>query len=380
MISTSGKISILAIGSEILDGRVLDTNSRFGANVLADHGIVLDQILSCDDDLEAIKNAIGYLLKSVDIVVCSGGLGPTNDDLTREAIAQYAALPLETNQDLLHALEQRYLARQRPFDRSNAKQALIPRDAEILLNPVGTAPGFVVSVSAKLIFALPGVPQEFEKMFAGRCKELIVAKFPSLAPLNTHTFKTFGLPEASVGSRISGCNLPQEISVSYRAHFPEVEVKLKSRGGLQAAIEQTRAALEPHNIFSESPQESYPLAVVECARRDHFEFILDDRVTNGVLSQLLAQADPLSSVFKGSVLLPENLTRLFDTSILNVNCRITLACQNLDACEYCISIEQPERRVQQQITARFDPGFLQRYLAFCVLKELHRFLLKSNDN
>ena len=375
MISAVGKISILAIGSEILDGRVLDTNSRFSAEVLAEHGVVLDQILNCDDDLEAIKSALSYLLNSVDVVVCSGGLGPTNDDLTREAISQFANKPLLANQELLKALQQRYIARARPFDPSNAKQALIPQGAEVLVNPIGTAPGFALETSGKLLIALPGVPQEYSKMFTLRCQDLILAKFPTLEKLNTHTFKTFGLPEASVGSRISACNLEHHVSVSYRAHFPEVEVKLKSRADIKSCIEQVRNALEAHNIFSEAANETYAQAVLAAAKRANLTIFLCDSVTNGVLSQLIAEADENGEIFKAALLLPNTQLPAPTQSLFDANCRITLSCHNLAESEYSIVIEHAERRLQQRFSARFDPGFLQRYLAFCALKELHNFIL-----
>jgi len=375
VISSTGKISILAIGSELLDGRVLDTNSRFSAEILSNHGIVVDQILSCDDDLSAIKAALGFLLNSVDVVICSGGLGPTNDDLTREAIAEFAAAPLLQDQAILEALEQRYRARNRPFDRSNVKQSLIPIGAEILSNPIGTAPGFAVNLASKLLIALPGVPREFETMLVGRSKELIVAKFPNLPSLNTHTFKTFGLPEASVGSRVSSCGLPPEIAVSYRASFPEVEVKLKSRSDLCDAIQKVRVALEPQHIFSEDPNESYPQAVLASASAAGLEFSLIDCVTGGVLSQLMAEADPEAKSLKSSVLVSTSDPPIDLLSKFGADCRVILAVQNLSEHEYRVVIEAGTRRSTKMISAKFDPGFLQRYLAFCVLRELNHFVL-----
>lgn len=375
MTDRASKISILAIGSEILDGRVLDTNSRFVSQQLSNHEIYLDQILTCDDNQDQIVAALKYLFESVNVVICSGGLGPTSDDLTREAVAQFAAVELKEDAQVLVQLKQRFEKRQRPFDPSNVKQAFFPDGSKIIANPVGTAAGFATQAGNNLVVALPGVPSELQKMFEA-CLKLVTDKFPRVQKLNTHSFKTFGLPEATVGTRVQGCNLPQEVVVSYRASFPDVEVKLKSLKNIDSEINLVRAALEPQFIFTEDPLKTFPQILLQAMITKKHSFAVIDQVTGGVLSQFLHEADLEGQSYVGSILVRQSQPIAPDLKGLKADIYLKLECLSQAIGEYQISVEYNNDLHSKKLTARFDSGFLERYLSFCAMQELLRHISK----
>ena len=198
-------VSILITGSEVLDGRVLDTNSNFICSKLNELGIVVAHVLSCTDDVAAIVRSLAFLSDS-EFIIVSGGLGPTSDDLTRDAIAQFIGEPLVEDVEALAKLRAFYADRRRSMSPINQRQALIPQNASIVPNARGTAPGFRaqkqrVSGGTLTIFSLPGVPHELKGM-------LTDTVIPHLSVMSARTrvarsaLKIFGLPESEVGQRI----------------------------------------------------------------------------------------------------------------------------------------------------------------------------------
>jgi nicotinamide-nucleotide amidase len=259
------RVSLLVTGSEILDGRVVDTNSNYIAAALSREGVELVKIISCDDSESAIMESISFLLARSEIVVISGGLGPTTDDLTREAVASYAGVELKTDQTVLEKLVESYRKRGRQLDASNHKQADFPEGATIIDNPNGTAPGFITRVKrqgapAKHIAALPGVPFEMKPMFDETVLPYILWEFGSSRRLNRRVLRTCGIPEADLNTRIGSLRLDPEIIVSYRASFPEIQLILKTSGSeetLESEARRVRAELGDEHIFSESLEQGY---------------------------------------------------------------------------------------------------------------------------
>jgi nicotinamide-nucleotide amidase len=242
------RASIVITGSELLDGRVLDTNSNFLAKQCSQLGLTLRGIYTCDDGIDEIKRCLEFAAQGVELVIVSGGLGPTSDDLTRDALAALAGQPLYQDPQVLERLIERYRKRGRTFDPSNARQALFPQTAQILANSVGTAAGFALEFGAPIrtvFISLPGVPRELYAMWSEVVLPLLEQRFGKLTAIPTICFQTFGLPESNVGSRVEGCALPESVKVSYRAAFPEVHVSLSSTAITQTELAQhAQAAME----------------------------------------------------------------------------------------------------------------------------------------
>ena len=153
---------LIAIGTELLLGEIQDTNSRFLARQLRDIGVDLFRITSIGDNASRIAAAIREALERADIVITTGGLGPTVDDPTRDAVALAFGTTCEFHSELWSGIEDRFLSRGITPTENNKRQAYLPTCATVIPNPVGTAPAFYVENSHRLLFSLPGVPKEME--------------------------------------------------------------------------------------------------------------------------------------------------------------------------------------------------------------------------
>ncbi len=225
--------AVLCIGTELTRGELVNTNAAWLASSLTDEGFEVIEDVVIDDDRARIVATLGRLAKSVRMIVCTGGLGPTTDDLTTEAVAASLGVRLVRDEASLEAIRRRFEKFGRTMSDSNAKQADFPEGAEILPNPVGTAPGFCVTLGECRAFFMPGVPREMKKMF----DEQVVPRVRSLAPRTSYQLRlrTFGLPESQVGERLAGVEAAfPGITVGYRAHFPEIEVKVLARASQPA--------------------------------------------------------------------------------------------------------------------------------------------------
>src|SRR6185503_1309275 len=157
--------AILCIGTELTRGELVNTNSAWLAEALTMRGFEVTALDSTDDDRERIKSVLRRLGAEHELVVCTGGLGPTTDDLTTESVAELLDVPLERDEGSFEAIRERLERYGRKMAASNAKQADFPRGARVLPNKQGTAPGFCLEIGRALAFFLPGVPREMKAMF-----------------------------------------------------------------------------------------------------------------------------------------------------------------------------------------------------------------------
>lgn len=189
---------LFAIGSELLHGGRVDSNSLFIADMLAHSGIRVCNKMVLGDESVGIQAALRSASKRADVVVVTGGLGSTIDDCTREAIAMAFGRPLAVRRKALDVLRRQVRGRGKTVTALLAKQALIPSGATVLDNSVGTAPGFYVQEGKALIFVLPGVPREAREMMELQVVPILKRKLRSRTFLWTHTFNTIGLPETDI--------------------------------------------------------------------------------------------------------------------------------------------------------------------------------------
>lgn len=236
---------IIAIGSELLLGGRQDTNSLFLADELAALGVEVRWKTVVGDDETDIMDALRTAARRADLVVLTGGLGPTSDDRTRQAVARMTKRPLRRHAEALRGITQRLAAWGRTASPMQLRQALIPAGAAVLANPVGSAPGFCLSWKTCQVIALPGVPAEARAMFTKEAVPLIAA------PLGTHTrerierrlLHTFGLPEADLDARVAPLvSSRRGIRLGLLASPLGVTVSLTARGGPAEMVALDRAA------------------------------------------------------------------------------------------------------------------------------------------
>lgn len=297
-------VSVLSIGSELLDGRVLDANANFVGNELSKHGLRLRRIITCADDMTEIKAALQEVLQYSNFVLLSGGLGPTSDDMTREAVAECCSGELVQNETALKDLKCFYAKRGRSFDNANLKQVHIPKGAALLRNTNGTAAGFALQTSAgKTVAALPGVPSEFREMFLGQVLPLILEKLKVAPKLQTACFRVFWIPEAQVGRKIESCGLPADIIVSYRATFPEVQVLLKREGNIPDEVTRSvEQALGVDSIYSRSLDIDLPTLIQNLLLERKLTLSVAESCSGGLLGKLVSDVPGSSECFLGGVI------------------------------------------------------------------------------
>lgn len=302
-------VSILATGSELLDGRVVDTNSNFVAKELAERGLKLRRVLVVDDDLSELVSGLRELSAVSDLIITSGGLGPTTDDLTRDMVASFFGVALAESPEGRKHLEEFYRKRNRPIDSNNLKQAMLPAGSVMIPNEHGTAPGFIVSKSGMAtVCSLSGVPREFKSMFAASVAPLIELKSGGREEIHRVTFKTFGLPESTVGRIVEGLCLPSEVIVSYRAAFPEVHVVLKApkRVSLGEHATRVRDAIGSPYIFSEDAGQTYVSALQSVLLTRGVTVATAESCTGGMISEMLTRTPGSSSIFMGGIIAYHN--------------------------------------------------------------------------
>jgi nicotinamide-nucleotide amidase len=220
--------AVLSIGTELTRGELINSNAAWLAEQLAELGFDVFEHVTVDDDEGRIVAQIKRLAASASIVIATGGLGPTTDDLTALAVAKALDLPLERDRASLERIKDFFSAYGRTMSASNEKQADFPQGADVLTNDIGTAPGFGVKFGACTLYFLPGVPREMKHLFSDR----VVARIGDRAKRQTHQIhlRTFGLPESQLGDLLAGVQEQHEgVTLGYRASFPEIEVKVHAR-------------------------------------------------------------------------------------------------------------------------------------------------------
>lgn len=193
---------IVSIGTEILMGEIVDTNSAYMASELAKLGVELRWVSKVGDDPERLFDVIDRAWRRSDITITSGGLGPTSDDLTRETIAKVMGEEMVVQDDLLEQLKSMFAGRGSSMPSTNIKQATLIPSAETIPNPMGTAPGWWVEKEGHIIISTPGPPRELERMWTYEIAPKIKERNPGVA-IVTRTLKTFGISEGGLDEMLS---------------------------------------------------------------------------------------------------------------------------------------------------------------------------------
>ena len=220
-------IAVLTIGDELLSGELADTNTRRIARPLSPYGYGLREALCVGDEKGDIEEALVALSARRDVVIVTGGLGPTADDLTAAAAAHAFGLPLETSDEALRLIRQHFARLGVDMHPRNDKQALLPRGAALIPNPKGPAPGFSLKYQSATLYFLPGVPPEMEAMLEESVLPALCQRHGSQPPRQEKLLKVFGLSEPRVEELLSRQTLPDSVQLAFGVDFPLVIVKLR---------------------------------------------------------------------------------------------------------------------------------------------------------
>ncbi len=241
------RAEIIATGTELLSGGVLDTNSLYLSEELMLVGFETAFKTAVGDDEQDMEEALRWAFGKAAVVIVTGGIGPTEDDITRKVIAKIVKKRLVLNEDALKAIHARLAGRGKEFAASNDRQALIPTGARLLQNPVGIAPGFYIEEEGLFIAVLPGVPSEMRAMFNEGLRPVLEEKFGGRMFIRRRVLRTCGLSESAVNQAIQNILKRGVPSVGLSAKETGVDIRVIARGPnaeqVQKQVEKTDAGI-----------------------------------------------------------------------------------------------------------------------------------------
>ncbi|WP_445452252.1 CinA family nicotinamide mononucleotide deamidase-related protein [Flavobacterium sp. 25HG05S-40] len=319
------KATIVTIGDEILIGQIVDTNSGYIAKALDKIGVQTTEMLSISDDKQHILNTFSTVQNKVDLVIITGGLGPTKDDITKKTFCDYFDDVLIENPEVLaHVTEIIEGFYKRPITQLNRDQALVPSKCEVLFNKMGTAPGMWMKKENTVYISLPGVPYEMKYIIDHEIIPKVVKEYQR--PYIVHkTILTYGQGESMVAERIENWenNLPEFIKLAYLPAPGRVRLRLTARGSdekvLQNAIEEnvkTLTKIIGDIIVGFDEGETIEVAIGKLLQLQGKTISIAESCTGGKIAQMLTSVSGASAYFRGSVVSYATETKI---AILNVD-------------------------------------------------------------
>lgn len=304
------KASIVTIGDEILIGQILDTNSQFIAKSLDKIGIDIFSILSISDDANQIKDTFALLQNQVDLVIITGGLGPTKDDLTKKVFCDYFEDTLVINSEVLaHVTEMIENYYKRPISQINKDQALVPSTAIILKNANGTAPGMWMQKENTVYVSLPGVPFEMKTIVSEELIPKIIKEYKRSVIIH-QTVITYGQGESLVAERLEDWenNLPKSIKLAYLPSAGKVRLRLSARGDsevdllklLKFTVNELQEVIGDI-IIGLDEDDSLEVAVAKLLSENGLTLATAESCTGGKIAQTMTAISGASAYFKGGV-------------------------------------------------------------------------------
>lgn len=314
---------ILATGDEIRSGALVDTNSAWLARRLESCGLSVRRHECVGDDLEDLVRVITEMSRRAEVVLVTGGLGPTPDDVSAQAAAQALGVNLELRPEALEQIKAFFQALGREMPESNRRQAMLPQGADLLPNLVGTAPGFCCRLNASRLYFLPGVPWEMRRMYTDCVQPDLSSCFQDrLRPTITRTLSTFGRTESATADALQDFNHQfPDLDLGFRAHFPEIQVKLTVSGqGREVHNVLDRATTWVRDRLGESVfscSEQHMAEVVQELLGNRFcTLAVAESCTGGLISHWLTEVPGSSDVFTLSAVTYANAAK---ERILGVN-------------------------------------------------------------
>jgi nicotinamide-nucleotide amidase len=301
---------IITIGDEILIGQIVDTNSAYIAAELNKIGISVYQITSVQDEKKHILNALADAKSRVDIVIVTGGLGPTKDDITKHTFCEFFNDVLVKNDSVLEHVEtlfQKYIST--PISDLNRKQALVPSKSEVLHNAHGTAPGMWIHEDETTFISMPGVPFEMKNLMTAEVLPKLMA-FYKRPHIIHKTIVTYGLGESAIAEKIEAWEdaLPSFIKLAYLPNLGRVRLRLSAKGPdrkiLQDAIAIESEKLIPligDIIFGTEDDESIEVAIAKLLTKNQMTLATAESFTGGKIASRITAVPGASAYFKGSV-------------------------------------------------------------------------------
>jgi nicotinamide-nucleotide amidase len=320
---------ILTVGNEIINGVITDTNRESISRELRTAGISVRGMSSVGDDSALIGDALKSAMDRAAITVVSGGLGPTEDDKTAAAVAEFLGVPLELDAVQLGRIEDRFRQWGRPMAPTNTKQAFFPQGSKPIPNDYGTAPGFIIEREGRIALFFPGVPRELIRMFREKGIPAIFARFgASDHVFRTRTLHVYGLSESKLQEILAdAAHDEQNYHLAFLPRFPIIRLRMDARGSstgdadrVLEAKQQVITARLNENIISDDGR-SMEQVVLELLEQRGLTLALAESITGGMIGEMLTRVPGSSRTFMGSVVSYSNDMK---TGLLGVSDRTLL--------------------------------------------------------
>ncbi len=316
--------AILTIGEEILIGQIVDTNSAWIATELNNIGVSVRRIVSISDSYEEIKNTISKLFNEFDIVLITGGLGPTNDDVTKHALCELFNAELIVHKPTLDHIAGIFARRGLLLTELNAKQAEVPNNCKVLFNPNGTAPAMLFENGKSIMVSMPGVPYEMKAIMKLHVIPEIKGKNGTRVVYHKN-IQTFGLPESFLAEKISEWerNLPENTSLAYLPSPNSIRLRLSTIGSdtsliknnTQLQIEKLKSII-PNNIFG-FDDDTMARTVARLLLEKNAKLAVAESCTGGTIAQLLTENSGSSEYFVGGIVAYSNELKVEQLRVSN---------------------------------------------------------------
>jgi competence/damage-inducible protein CinA-like protein len=348
---------IITIGTEILLGDILDTNARFLARTLRDAGIDLYRKTTIGDNARRIAAIIQEALGRADILLTTGGLGPTVDDPTREAVALAVGVETEFRPELWEQIQARFQRYGRQPTENNRRQAYIPRGALAVENPVGTAPSFIYEIDGKSIISLPGVPREMEFLMLNAILPYLRQRFDLQGVIKSRVLHTAGVGESMIDDLIGDLEVLSNPTVGLAAHSGQVDVRITAKAGSEAGADEMIRGVEVELrqrlkdwIYGADAETLEEVALRAVAARAWGLAVVEA----GLGGELIRRLAAAGAAFRGGEVLPaspspaellENLNQFREAQAAEVGLGVALypAGEKVDICLVLVSPEGDRR-------------------------------------
>jgi nicotinamide-nucleotide amidase len=311
------RCEVLAVGTELLLGQVVDTNSAWIGEQLASVGIDSYFQVKVGDNQARIVDCIRHALARSDAVICCGGLGPTQDDITREAIAEVLGVPLEIDDEVAVRIEQIFGGRGRTMAINNLRQAEVPRGAIVIPQVRGTAPGLICRLGDRSIYAVPGVPHEMREMIGRAVIPDLVAQSGEAATIFSRTLRTWGLAESTLAEMLAarldaldravadGRLAPTIAFLASGIEGIKVRITAKAKGAQEAAemvgVEEAAIRELLGSAVFGADEENMEVAVGSLLLKRDLTLAVAESLTGGLVGSRLTAVPGASDWFKGAL-------------------------------------------------------------------------------
>ena len=313
----------ISIGTELLLGEITDTNAVWIAQRLAEVGVDLYFRTTVGDNVGRIVDAIKHALTRADVIITTGGLGPTVDDMTREAVARATNRDLVLDEMLLAQIRERFSRWTTPMTENNVRQAYVPRGATPIENPVGTAPVFIVEIDGHYVVSLPGVPREMKFLMETRILPWLREKTGDERIILSKTLRTCAIGESLVDSKITDLEESTNPTVGLLAHPGQTDVrvtaKAKTRAEAEALIKEMEARVRERlgDWVYGVGEETVPEVVARVLAARNWRIAIAETNTAGKIAEALRERPEGSQIIKSAMLL-DNVTEMTEENAATI--------------------------------------------------------------